>query len=64
MVVTRSKSAVRTSTLTKTKIGSLGSLIENVDGGDEKTSMHSSKSIETELDIISNGKNKMVSDRK
>lgn len=57
MVVTRSKSAIRSSTLTKTKLGSLGSLIEKVDGIDERSSMHTSKSIESSLDLISNESN-------
>lgn len=64
MVVTRSKSAVRSNTLTKTKMGSLGSLIEKVDSSDEKNSMHASKSIEMKLDMISNGSNQIVHEGK
>lgn len=50
MVVTRSKSAVKT--LTKAKLGSLSSLIEK-DGNDERSSMNTSRSIEMSLDTIS-----------
>lgn len=50
MVVTRSKSAVKTNTLTKSKLGSLGSLIEKVDGSDER---NASRSIEIGFDTNS-----------
>lgn len=62
MVVTRSKSAVKTNSLTKTKRGSLGSLTSltekndslEVDGISTKSSLHASKSMEMDLDAISN----------
>lgn len=54
MVVTRSKSAVKPSSLIKSKLGSLGSLIEKVDGAEERKSLHASRSIEMDLDTISN----------
>lgn len=53
MVVTRAKSAVKPSSLIKTKLGSLGSLIEKVDGADERKSLHASRSIEMDLDSMS-----------
>ena len=53
MVVTRSKSAVKPSSLIKSKLGSLGSLIEKVDGAEERKPMHASRSIEMDLDTIS-----------
>lgn len=52
MVVTRSKSAIKVSTMTKSKLGSLSSLIEKSDIEERK---HSSRSIEMNLDGISNG---------
>lgn len=54
MVVTRSKSAIKARSLTKSKLGSLGSLIEKVDGCEERSSLHASRSIEMNLDTISN----------
>lgn len=62
MVVTRSKSIIKTNSLTKTKRGSLGSLTSltekndslEVDGISMKQSLHGSKSMEMDLDAISN----------
>lgn len=62
MVVTRSKSIIKTNSLTKTKRGSLGSLTSltekndslEVDGISLKKSQHASKSLEMDLDAISN----------
>jgi hypothetical protein len=61
MVVTRSKSAVKTNSLTKTKRGSLGSLTSLTERADNNTenvavrkSLHASRSIDVDLDAISN----------
>lgn len=63
MVITRSKSIVKTNSLTKTKRGSLGSLTSLTEKNDslesegismKKSSLHASKSLEMDLDNISN----------
>lgn len=62
MVITRSKSIVKTNSLTKTKRGSLGSLTSLTEKNDSlecegmsmQKSMHASKSMEMDLDNISN----------
>lgn len=62
MVVTRSKSVVKTNSLTKAKRGSLGSLTSltekndslEVDGISIKKKMQASKSMDMDLDAISN----------
>lgn len=62
MVVTRSKSIVKTNSLKKTKLGSMGSLTSLTEKNDSiesegismKKSLHASKSLEMDLDNISN----------
>lgn len=62
MVVTRSKSIIKTNSLTKTKRGSLGSLTSLTEKNDSleadeismKEPLHGSKSVEMDLDAISN----------
>jgi hypothetical protein len=59
MVVTRSKSVIKTNSLTKTKLGSLGSLSSlseraDVLDTDLRKSLHASRSVDTDLDAISN----------
>lgn len=57
MVVTRSKSVIKTNSLTKTKRGSLGSLTSLTEKNDSEVdgiSKKASKSLEMDLDAISN----------
>lgn len=62
MVVTRSKSVLKTNSLSKAKRGSLGSLSSlsekadsmDVDGIAMKKALHASRSLEMDLDTISN----------
>ncbi|KAG5673592.1 hypothetical protein PVAND_003626 [Polypedilum vanderplanki] len=62
MVVTRSKSIVKTNSLTKSKLGSLGSLCSLSEHADVpeiniKKTLHTSKSVDMDLDAISNDVN-------
>lgn len=61
MVVTRSKSIIKANFMTKSKLGSLGSLsslserADTVDA-DINKSLHSSRSIDIDMDILNDGK--------